>query len=144
MEDLTGKQLGPYQIVAQLGVGGMATVFKAYQPKMDRYVALKILPRFFSKNPEFVSRFSQEARLIAQLEHLHILPVYDFGESDGYTYLAMRLVKGGSLSNLLKKHGKLELTKINRIVTQVGGALYYAHKKGVIHRDAKPGNILID
>ena len=144
MEDLTGKQLGPYQIVAQLGVGGMATVFKAYQPKMDRYVALKILPRFFSKNPEFVSRFSQEARLIAQLEHLHILPVYDFGESDGYTYLAMRLVKGGSLSNLLKKHGKLELTKINRIVTQVGGALDYAHKKDVIHRDTKPGNVLID
>lgn len=90
MEDLTGKQLGPYQIVSQLGVGGMATVFKAYQPKMDRYVALKILPRHFSKNPEFIHRFSQEARLIAKLEHPHILPVLDFGESDGYTYLAMR------------------------------------------------------
>jgi len=144
MEDLTGKQLGQYQIVARLGVGGMATVFKAYQPRMDRYVALKILPRHFSDNPEFISRFSQEARLIAQLEHPHILPVYDFGESDGYTYLAMRLVEGGPLSNLLKKHGKLELTKINHIVTQVGGALDYAHKRGVIHRDFKPGNVLID
>jgi len=144
MEDLIGKQLGPYQIVAQLGAGGMATVFKAYQPKMNRYVALKILPRFFSKKPEFVRRFSQEARLIAQLEHPHILPVHDFGESDGYTYLAMRLVEGGSLSDLLKNHGKLELDKINRIITQVGEALDYAHKKNVIHRDAKPGNILID
>ena len=67
MEDLTGKQLGPYQIVSRLGIGGMATVFKAYQPIMDRYVALKILPRHFSNNPQFASRFSQEARLIAKL-----------------------------------------------------------------------------
>jgi len=144
MEDLTGKQLGPYQIVSQLGVGGMATVFKAYQPKMDRYVALKILPRHFSKNPEFIHRFSQEARLIAKLEHPHILPVHDFGESDGYTYLAMRLVEGGSLSDLLQNHGKLELTKINRIISQAGEALDYAHKEGVIHRDFKPSNVLID
>jgi formylglycine-generating enzyme required for sulfatase activity/serine/threonine protein kinase len=144
MEDLTGKQLGPYQIVSRLGAGGMATVFKAYQPKMDRYVALKVLQRHFSNNPQFVNRFSQEARLIAKLEHPHILPVYDFGESDGYTFLAMRLVQGGSLSDLLKKCGKLELAKINRIITQVGGALDYAHEKGVIHRDFKPGNVLID
>jgi formylglycine-generating enzyme required for sulfatase activity/serine/threonine protein kinase len=144
MEDLIGKQLGSYQIVAQLGTGGMATVFKAYQPKMDRYVALKILPRHLSRNPEFSSRFSQEARIIAQLEHPHILPVHDFGESDGYTYLAMRLVKGGSLNDLLKRQGKLELNQIKTIITQVGEALDYAHNKGVIHRDFKPGNILMD
>ena len=144
MEDLAGKQLGPYQIVSQLGIGGMATVFKAYQPKMDRYIALKVLPRHFSKKSEFVSRFSQEARVIAQLEHPHILPVHDFGESDGYTYLAMRLVEGGSLSDLMKKYRKLELTQINRIISQVGGALDYAHNKGVVHRDFKPGNVLID
>lgn len=144
MDALTGRQLGPYQIIARLGEGGMATVFKAYQPKMDRYLALKVLNRHFSENPEFLSRFSQEARLIAQLEHPHILPVYDFGESDGYTFMAMRLVKGGSLSDLLKKKGQLELTDINRIITQVGEALNYAHEKGIIHRDLKPGNILID
>ena len=144
MEDLIGKQLGPYQVVAQLGMGGMATVFKAYQPKMDRYVALKVLPRHFSRNPEFVSRFSREARVIANLEHPHILPVHDFGESDGYTYLVMRLVEGGSLADLLKKNRKLELAQINRIISQVGGALDYAHKKGVIHRDFKPGNVLMD
>ncbi len=144
MEDLTGKQLGPYQIISQLGVGGMATVFKAYQPKMDRYIALKILPRHLSKNPEFISRFSQEARVIAQLEHPHILPVHDFGESDGYTYLAMRLVEGGTLADFLRKRGKLELARINSIISQVGGALGYAHSKGVIHRDFKPGNVLMD
>ncbi len=144
MEDLTGKQLGPYQIIAQLGVGGMAAVFKAYQPKMDRYIALKILPRHFSKNPEFISRFSQEARVIAQLEHPHILPVHDFGESDGYTYLAMRLVEGGTLADFLREKGKLELTKINSIISQAGGALGYAHNKGIIHRDFKPGNVLLD
>jgi formylglycine-generating enzyme required for sulfatase activity len=144
MEDLTGIQLGSYQIVAPLGSGGMATVFKAYQPKMERFVALKVLQRHFSENPEFVSRFSQEARIIARLEHPHILPVHDFGESNGYTYLAMRLVQGGSLSDRLKKYGKLELTEINRIITQVGGAVHYAHEQGVIHRDIKPGNILID
>jgi len=144
MEDLTGKQLGPYQIVAQLGIGGMATVYKAYQPKMDRYVALKVLPRHFSKNPEFVSRFSQEALVIAQLEHPHILPVYDFGESDGYTYLVMRIVEGGSLVDTLRKTRKLELFQINRTISQVGGALDYAHSKGVIHRDFKPGNVLVD
>jgi len=144
MEDLIGKQLGAFQITAPLGEGGMASVYKAYQPRMDRYVALKVLPRHFSKNPEFVSRFSLEARVIAKLEHPHILPVYDFGESDGFTYLAMRLLEGGSLSDLLKERGKLAFPEINRIITQVGGALYYAHQQGVIHRDIKPENVLTD
>jgi len=103
MEELIGKQLGAFQIVEPLGEGGMASVYKAYQPQMDRYVALKVLPRYFSENPEFVSRFKLEARAIAKLEHPHVLPVHDFGESDGYTYLAMRLVDGGDLSDLLKK-----------------------------------------
>lgn len=144
MDNLIGKQLGSFQIVARLGTGGMATVFKAYQPNMERYVALKVLRRHFSENPEFAGRFSQEARLIAQLEHPNILPVYDFGESDGYTYMAMRLVKGGSLSNLLKTRGRLDLITINRIIAEVGGALQYAHERNVIHRDLKPGNILMD
>jgi len=144
MEDLIGKQLGAFQIVEHLGEGGMASVYKAYQPRMDRYVALKVLPRYFSQNPEFVSRFSLEARVIAKLEHLHILPVYDFGESDGFTYLAMRLLEGGSLSDLLREHGKLPLPEINRIIAQVGGALDYAHQQGVIHRDIKPENVLTD
>ncbi len=144
MEDLTGKQLGPYQIVSPLGEGGMAAVYKAYQPSMDRYVALKVLPRHFASDPEFVGRFSQEARVIANLQHPHILPVHDFGESDGYTYLAMRFIEGGTLSDWLKNNGPLSLERIRHIITQVGGALDYAHAQGVVHRDIKPGNILVD
>ncbi len=144
MEDLTGKQLGPYQIIKPLGEGGMAAVYKAYQPSMDRYVALKVLPRHFASDPEFVGRFSQEARVIANLQHPHILPVHDFGESDGYTYLTMRFIDGGTLADWLKENGPMSLEKIRNIITQVGGALDYAHAQGVIHRDIKPGNILVD
>lgn len=144
MEDLTGKQLGPYQIVAPLGEGGMAAVFKAYQPSMDRYVALKVLPRHFASDPEFIGRFAQEAKVIANLQHPHILPVHDFGEADGYTYLAMRFIEGGTLADWLKENGPLSLEKIRSITTQVGGALDYAHARGIIHRDVKPSNILVD
>ncbi len=144
MEDLSGKQLGPYQIVAPLGEGGMAAVFKAYQPSMDRYVALKVLPRHFASDPEFIGRFSQEAKVIANLQHPHILPVHDFGEADGYTYLAMRFIEGGTLADWLKENGPLSLEKIRNVITQVGGALDYAHTRNVIHRDIKPSNILVD
>ncbi len=82
MEDLTGKQLGPYQVIAPLGEGGMAAVYKAFQPGMDRYVALKILPPHFAKEPQFVARFQQEAKVLAQLQHSHILPVFDYGDAD--------------------------------------------------------------
>jgi serine/threonine protein kinase len=143
MEDLTGKQLGQYRIIAPLGEGGMAAVYKAYQPNMDRYVALKILPRHLADGPEFAGRFEQEAKVIAQLQHPHILPVHDYGESDGYTYIVMPFVKTGTLADLL--HGKpLELNLIKKMISQVGDALDYAHSRGVIHRDVKPSNILID
>ncbi len=144
MEDLTGKQLGPYQIIQPLGEGGMAAVYKAFQASVERYVALKILPRHFASDPEFVARFSQEARVIANLQHPHILPVHDFGEADGYTYLVMRFVEGGTLSDWLRTQTPLSLAKIRKIISQVGGALDYAHAQGVIHRDIKPSNILVD
>src|SRR5512134_3597282 len=126
MEDLTGKHLGPYQVVVPLGEGGMAAVYKGYHPAMERYVALKILPRQFASDPQFVSRFKQEARLLAQIQHPHILPVFDYGEADGYTYLLMPFVKSGTLADLLK--GKpLPFEQIRAILSQVGGALDYAH-----------------
>ncbi len=143
MEDLSGKTLGKYQIHSPLGQGGMAAVYKAFQPGMDRYVALKILPRQYASDPEFIGRFEQEAKVIAKLQHPHILPIHDFGQADGYTYLVMPLVETGTLADLLKGWA-LAPGKIRTIISQIGDALDYAHSQGLIHRDVKPSNILID
>lgn len=142
MEDLTGKQLGPYTIAAPLSEGGMAAVYKAYQPSMDRHVALKVLSKRYASETNFLERFKLESRIIASLEHPHILPVYDFGEMDGYTFLAMRLVEHGTLADLT--HNPLPPAHASALITQIADALDYAHTKGVIHRDLKPRNILID
>jgi photosystem II stability/assembly factor-like uncharacterized protein len=143
MPDLIGKTIGQYRIVEQIGLGGMATVFKAYQPSMDRYVALKVLSTHLAQDTNFIKRFQQEAKIIAKLEHLHILPVYDHGEQEGYLYLVMRFIEAGTLKDRLKQ-GPLSLGEAHRVVQQVGSALEYAHQLGVIHRDMKPSNILID
>src|SRR5512134_3674399 len=92
-----GQMLGPYRIINQIGRGGMATVYKAYQPSVDRYVAVKVLPSQLAESREFAARFQQEARIIAKLEHPHILPVFDYGESGGTTYLVMRYLEAGTL-----------------------------------------------
>jgi serine/threonine protein kinase len=143
MEDLTGKQFGPYQIVAPLGEGGMAAVYKAYQPAMERYVALKVLPRHFAEDAQFVARFQREARLVAQLQHPHILPVFDYGQADNYTYIVMPFVQRGTLADSLKGQPHA-LPRIRQIISQIGDALNYAHAHGLIHRDVKPSNVLID
>ena len=143
MEDLSGKQLGQYKLIGRLGHGGMASVYKAYQPGTDRHVAIKILPRDDMGDPNFLNRFRQEARIIANLEHPHILPVYDYGEASGYTFLVMRLVEGGTLADLLRGR-PLPLERIGKIISQVAEALDYAHSRGVVHRDIKPQNILVD
>jgi tetratricopeptide (TPR) repeat protein len=143
MEDLTGKEIGPYRIVGPLGAGGMAAVYKAYQEGMDRHVALKILPQFFAGNPEFVKRFDREAKLIAGLQHPRILPVHDYGKAEDYNYLVMSLVDTGTLEDVMAK-GPASLDQVRDLLSQVGDALDYAHSKGVIHRDIKPSNILMD
>ncbi|MCB0212877.1 MAG: protein kinase [Anaerolineae bacterium] len=143
MEDLTGHQFGPYRITAPLGEGGMAAVYKAYQPSVDRYVAIKVLPQHFAKDQQFVQRFEREAKVLAKLQHPNILPVHDYGQSDGYTYIVMPMVEGGDLSELMQGK-KLPHTDVMRIVSQVGDALDYAHAQGVVHRDIKPSNILLD
>ncbi len=141
MGDLAGHNLGPYRLLDQLGAGGMATVYKAYHAAMDRYVAIKVLPQHLARDPNFRARFQQEARVIARLEHRHILPVYDVAEEDGIPYLVMRYTDGGDLNNLIA--GRLTVERAVELLAQVAEALGYAHRRGVIHRDVKPANVLI-
>ena len=137
------QQFDRYQILAELGQGGMATVYRAYDPRFRREVALKILPSAFLNDPAFHARFEREAQSIAALEHPAIVPVYDFGEADGQPYLVMRLMTGGSLADRLEKT-TLSLAEITRIFSRLAPALDVAHQHGIVHRDLKPANILFD
>ncbi len=140
-----GTNAGPYRIVEPLGRGGMASVYRAYEPKLDRYVALKVLPREFLHDPNFAQRFREEARLVAKLEHPNIIPIYayDIDEADGIPWMAMRLVPSGSLADMIKRE-RLPLARSVAILRGVAEALDYAHRKGVVHRDVKPQNVLLD
>jgi serine/threonine protein kinase len=139
----TGQMLGPYRIISQIGQGGMATVYKAFHAAMNRYVALKVLPSQLANSFEFASRFRQEAQIIANLEHSHILPVHDFGEDQGYAYLVMRLLESGTLKDTMHNQ-VLALEEIDCYFSQLADALAYAHAHGVVHRDVKPSNALVD
>ena len=139
-----GQTLGPYRIIIQIGKGGMANVYKAYQPSVDRYVAIKVLPSQLAESKEFATRFQQEARIIAKLEHPHILPVFDYGESDGIAYFVMRYLEAGTLKEKMEAGRPLPLNEIDRIFNQLADALSYAHRHGIVHRDLKPANALID
>jgi len=142
-DPLISQTLGQYEIVSRLGKGGMATVYRARQVTMGRDVAIKVMSADLAADPEFVARFEREAHVIARLEHPRILPVHDFGHQGELFYLVMRLIEGESLYYRLKR-GPLPLKTAARFVGQIGEALDYAHAKGVIHRDLKPNNILID
>ncbi len=136
-------QIGRYQIKSELGRGGMATVYRAYDPSFDREVAVKVLPREMMHDPQFRARFEREIKMVAGLEHPSIVPVYDAGEEDGQPYFVMRFMTGGSLSDLIAS-GKVPIEDTAQIIDKIARGLAYAHKKGVIHRDLKPDNILFD
>ncbi len=143
MADLTGTTIGQYRLISPLGQGGMATVYRGYQAGMERYVAVKVITPDQGIDSNFVQRFRHEARVISSLEHPNILPVYDYGEAQGLTYLVMRLVGSGTLGDQMSGR-PLPLDRVQRIMAQVADALDYAHSRGVIHRDIKPSNILLD
>src|SRR5436305_1237578 len=147
-DDLIGTMLGNYRILAPLGQGGMARVYKGYQENLDREVAIKVLPPWFAADRNFVERFNLEARLVARLSHPNIVTVHDADERNGHLYIVMQLVDGGTLKHHLDHLQELgnvmELATVLPIFTQLASALHYAHEHGIIHRDIKPVNVLMD
>lgn len=137
------EKVDRYEIQGEIDRGGMATVFKAYDPRFQRTVAVKLLPQQMMHDPEFRERFTREAQTIAKLEHPAIVPVYDFGEENGQPFLVMRLMLGGSLQHRLDK-GPLTVDEAAVILQRLGSALDAAHSQGIIHRDLKPSNVLFD
>lgn len=148
-DSLIGKKIGKYQIVEHLGRGGMAEVYKAYQPALDRYVAIKLLHSFLAEDKNFLNRFQREAKAVAQLRHPNIVQLYDFDVADGiYYYVVMEFVDGDTLRDRLEelngKHQLMPLVEAIRIIREVALALSYAHSHNMVHRDVKPSNVIID
>jgi len=144
MEHLIGKTLGQYQIVSELGHGGMAVVYKAYQPSLQRYVAIKVLPAHLSADQDFARRFEHEAIAAARLKHPNIVTIHDVGAAEGINYIVMELVEGESLAAIIRRAGAMQPERVTHIIAQVASALDYAHTQGFVHRDIKPSNIMLD
>jgi serine/threonine-protein kinase len=142
-DDLIGKTIGGYEVIRLLGQGGMARVYLARQQSMNRYVALKMLPKQYLNDDTYLQRFEREIKIVSQLEHRSIIPVHDYGEHHGVPYIVMRYMPAGSVDDLLQ-NGALTLDKTLNIVAQIAPALDYAHTRDVLHRDLKPGNVLLD
>ncbi len=136
-------QIDRYELLRELGRGGMATVYHARDPRFSRDVAIKVLPREFLHDQTFRERFSREAQSLAALDHSAIVPVYDYGEHEGQPYLAMRFMSGGSLADRIRQ-GPLSLDEAAKVFERIAAALDAAHAKGIVHRDVKPANVLFD
>ncbi|MCB5181970.1 serine/threonine-protein kinase [Streptomyces antimicrobicus] len=140
---LIGKQIAGYRVEQMLGRGGMAVVYRARDLRLDRTVALKLIAPERARDDTFRRRFTHESRVAAQIDHPHIVPIFEAGETEGVLYIAMRYVPGLDLRALLDREGRLPVATALRIATQVASALDAAHEHDLVHRDVKPGNILI-
>ena len=137
-----GTKLGPYEVLAPVGEGGMGEVYRARDARLNRSVAIKVLPSAISSDPDRMRRFEQEARSIAALNHPNILAIHDVGVQDGTSYLVMEMLEGETLRERLN-HGPLPVRKAVEIGTQIAYGLAAAHERGIVHRDLKPENIFL-
>jgi len=141
---MIGTRLGQYEIIEELGKGGMATVYRAYQPNADRYVAIKVIHRALASDSQGMNRFEREAKLVSRLEHPYLLPVFDVNITNEPPYIVMRYLEGGTLKEVIERRAIVPLGEILYLMRQIAGALDYAHRQGVVHRDIKPSNIMVD
>jgi Serine/threonine protein kinase len=143
--NLVGKTIGgKYKVLEQIGSGGMAVVYRGEHIYLKKPVAIKVMLPSFSEKPELVQRFLQEAEMASKLDHPNIVKIFDFGDEDGLLYLVMQFIDGDTLERILRHRGKLSLHEAINITLQVLSALQYAHEKGLVHRDIKSGNVMIN
>src|SRR4051794_16294039 len=137
-----GTRLGPYEILSQVGVGGMGEVYKARDTRLDRTIAIKVLPPHTAERPDVRQRFEREARAVSALNHPHICALYDIGQEGGRDYLVMEYLDGETLAERLRR-GALPLNETVRLAIEIADAIDRAHRTGIVHRDLKPGNIML-
>uniref|UniRef100_UPI001F441C26 serine/threonine-protein kinase n=1 Tax=Streptomyces sp. NRRL WC-3742 TaxID=1463934 RepID=UPI001F441C26 len=140
---LVGRRVAAYRLEEEIGRGGMAVVYRAKDLRLGRSVAVKLLAPELARNEVFRKRFMHESEAAAAIDHPHIVPVFDAGEQDGILYLAMRYVEGGDLRSLMTRTGPLPLDRVTDLTLQIASALDAAHAHGLVHRDVKPGNVLV-
>src|SRR5467141_4617750 len=138
-----GSRLGSYEVVAQIGAGGMGEVYQAHDTKLGRDVAIKVLPEAFAHDPDRLSRFQREAKMLAALNHSNIATIFGLEQSNSTSYLVMELVPGETLQQRIKREGAIPIDEALAIAKQISEALEAAHEKGIIHRDLKPANVKV-